>query len=97
LIRKEALDKAGEYDHNLRGWEDWDMWLRILKLGYQHCFVNEVLFHYRMHSGGMNQWANENKETLTKHLAEKHPGFLEVRKTGAVSDDGVARNKWNGI
>jgi glycosyltransferase involved in cell wall biosynthesis len=88
LIRAEALRQAGPYDGNLRGWEDWDMWLRILKLGWTHDYVNEILFHYRLHSGGMNQWANENKATLKRYLGEKHPGFLSIRKNG---------KEWNGI
>lgn len=95
LVRAEALRQAGPWDPNLRGWEDWDMWLRILKLGWEHTFVDEVLFHYRMHSGGMNQWANENKQTLRKYLNAKHPGFMELRKTGALSEDGTWRYDWN--
>jgi glycosyltransferase involved in cell wall biosynthesis len=90
LVRRECIEKAGPWDHNLRGWEDWDMWLRILKLGWQHAVVKKVLFHYRLHDTGMNTWANqpENKAKLYGYLAAKHPGFAELRKTG---------RKWNGI
>ena len=86
LVRTEAIKQAGPWDHNLRGWEDWDMWLRILKLGWEHSCVPEVLFHYRLHRGGMNQWANENRWLLRKYLNDKHPGFMEIRKNG---------EKWN--
>lgn len=97
LVLKEALDKAGEYDYNLRGWEDWDMWLRILKLGYTHDFVDEVLFHYHLSDQGMNGWANRNRAHLIKYLTAKHPGFMEIRKTGAVDEDGVFRKEWNNL
>lgn len=84
LVRREALVQAGPWDHNLRGWEDWDMWLRILKLGWKHAVVPETLFHYRLHNGGMNAWANqpENKQRLYGYLYQKHPGFGELRKNG---------------
>ncbi|HXQ33340.1 MAG TPA: glycosyltransferase family A protein [Anaerolineales bacterium] len=84
LVRREALEQAGEWDHNLRGWEDWDMWLRILKLGWEHEVVHEPLFHYRLHTSGMNAWANahENKQKLYGYLLSKHPGFGLVRQNG---------------
>ena len=88
LVRAKAIRQAGLYDHNLGGWEDWDMWLCILMLGWKHTFVNEVLFHYRRHSGGMNQWADDNKETLKRYLGEKHPGFMGIREKGEM---------WNNI
>lgn len=97
LVLKEALDKAGEYDYNLKGWEDWDMWLRILKLGYTHDYVDEVLFHYHLSNQGMNAWANRNREHLIKYLTAKHPGFMEIRKTGAVDEDGIFRKEWNNL
>lgn len=90
LVRAEAIRQAGPWDHNLRGWEDWDMWLRILKNGWQHRVIPEVLFHYRNHNTGMNAWANqpENKKTLYGYLLSKHPGFGVIRQHGRM---------WNGV
>lgn len=90
LVRTEAIRQAGPWDHNLRGWEDWDMWLRILKLGWKHRVVPEVLFHYRLHNSGMNAWANqpENKQKLYGYLLSKHPDFGMIRSGGG---------RWNGI
>lgn len=90
LVRAEAIRQAGPWDHNLRGWEDWDMWLRILKLGWKHRVIPEVLFHYRLHDSGMNAWANqpENKQKLYGYLLSKHPQFGVIRSGGG---------RWNGI
>lgn len=90
LVRTKAIEEAGPWDHNLRGWEDWDMWLRILKLGWEHAVVNEPLFHYRLHFGGMNAWANhpDNKQKLYGYLLAKHPNFGMLRRNGRM---------WNGI
>lgn len=88
LFRKEAWEQAGGYDPTLPGWEDWDLWIRILKLGWEHSVVPEPLFHYNVHNHGMNAKADANKETLKARMGEKHPEFLELRKTGRT---------WNGI
>jgi glycosyltransferase involved in cell wall biosynthesis len=90
LVRRECIEKAGPWDHNLRGWEDWDMWLRILKLGWRHAVVKKVLFHYRNHDSGVCAWADqpENKKKLHWYLAAKHSGFAENRNKG---------RKWSGI
>jgi len=78
LIRREALEQAGPWDINLKGWEDWDMWLRILKNGWKHAAINEPLFHYRLHNTGMNTWANQNRDFLIGYLSKKHPGFMGI-------------------
>jgi glycosyltransferase involved in cell wall biosynthesis len=87
LIRREAL-KQGGYDPTLPGWEDWELWIRILKAGWTHAILPEPLFHYYVHSGGMNTKADNNKAALKARMGEKHPEFLELRKTGLT---------WNGI
>ena len=89
LVRALAIHQAGPWDHNLRGWEDWDMWLRILRdENWTHDVVNDTLFHYRLHKTGMNQWANDNKKMLMTYLAAKHPGFMHLRANG---------KRWNEI
>jgi GT2 family glycosyltransferase len=77
LIRSKAVDAAGLWDTNLKAWEDWDMWLRILSLGWTHRVVKEPLLHYRLHHGGMNQWGQDNKEFLIQYMRKKYPGFME--------------------
>lgn len=86
LFRRDAL--TGGYDATLPGWEDWDLWLQILKQGWKHRVVPEPLFNYNVHQGGMSAHADANKEALKKRMGEKYPEFLEIRKTGLT---------WNGI
>ena len=38
LIRKSALDKVGRYDENLEFAEDWDLWLKLGKVGKLYNF-----------------------------------------------------------
>lgn len=76
VIRKEALDKVGPYDTNMKlGWEDWEMWLRISFAGYLFRYVDEVLFDYRVMNTSMsktlyNNYAKPN--SIENYVHQKH-------------------------
>ncbi|WP_190241004.1 glycosyltransferase family 2 protein [Nostoc sp. 'Peltigera membranacea cyanobiont' 210A] len=56
LIRKEILDKIGNFDCNLAQLVDWEMWLRIISC-YDIGFINEKLARFRIHD---KQATNQN-------------------------------------
>ena len=47
LAKKEAVIKAGLFDENLSSAEDWDLWLRMLKIG-NFAYINEKLAYKRV-------------------------------------------------
>ena len=48
LIRREAFLEVGGYNSRMaKGYEDWLLWIEILKKGWTHTVINEPLFHYR--------------------------------------------------
>ncbi len=49
VIPREALLQAGGFNTRLRWGEDWDLWLRVLKLGYAARLVSEPSRVYRRH------------------------------------------------
>ncbi|HLD28144.1 MAG TPA: glycosyltransferase family A protein [Patescibacteria group bacterium] len=52
LIRRETF--VG-FDENLKKFQDWDLWLTMLELGYRGIWINQVL--YRAMTGGtMSRW-----------------------------------------
>lgn len=54
LIRTEMLEDAGGWRDSAEcsnGWEDWDLWLRLLDAGARFAFVPEVTWRYRFHGG----------------------------------------------
>jgi hypothetical protein len=53
LIRRAAFIQAGGYNTRLDLYEDWNMWIDILKRGWRAVICPEVLFHYRRRSGSM--------------------------------------------
>ena len=73
LIKREAFVQAGGYNSRADGYEDWDLWIDILKRGWKHRVVNEPLFHYRVLGNANNARADERREELIKIIHELHP------------------------
>lgn len=48
MVRRSALLRAGPYDERLHYAEDYDMWLRIARLGYRFCLVDTLLGVHRL-------------------------------------------------
>jgi glycosyltransferase involved in cell wall biosynthesis len=49
LVRRELLDRAGPFDPGLRNTEDWEMWLRLSRLG-PPAVAGRRLVGYRVHA-----------------------------------------------
>jgi len=62
LYRRDAWQAAGGYSLNVRGYEDWDLWLGIAEAGFITRVVHGPLMHYRTHAGGVyNQTAGTDQ------------------------------------
>lgn len=55
MIRREWQEQAGLFDESLRAYEDWDMWLRLARLGCRMDWVAEPVSYYRFHTGQMTR------------------------------------------
>ena len=53
VIRKECIDKVGEFDETLSCLEDWELFLRIAEL-YEIGYVKECLLIADIHEGGVS-------------------------------------------
>lgn len=48
LFRKKYWKEVGGYDEKMKnGFEDWEFWVAITKLGYKFKIIEEFLFYYR--------------------------------------------------
>jgi len=78
LIRKECLDKSGDFDLTFSTCEDWDLWIRMSRC-YEFDFIPEVLALYNMHGDQtitcVRKMISGREMILKKHLRE-----LERRK-----------------
>lgn len=74
LIHRKDFDRVGGFDENMKGYEDWEFFIRLL---YKHGIVfqdSEVLFYYRIHDtqNSVNAQAKKREEELRTYIYNKH-------------------------
>jgi hypothetical protein len=70
--RSDFLD-AGGYDEKMTyGYEDWELYLRLLKSGGKAEVIPEILFNYRNKKHSRNKKANLAKYQLLEYIYIKH-------------------------
>lgn len=64
----------GGYDEKLNwsGYEDWLLWLDLLKQGATITVVRELLFYYRVHSGSSTARRGHLEEERVSYIRKKH-------------------------
>lgn len=72
------VDVAGS--SKILGYEDWNMWIDILKRGWTVAVVNEPLFHYRVKPVSMITQAKSKHAGLVRLIHLLHPELYGVRK-----------------
>ena len=55
LLRRDVFAELGGFFEELRGTEDWDLWVRIAAAGHTINIVREPLLRYRFHSEGISR------------------------------------------
>ena len=86
LIRRDKLVAAGGYATlaNEHGWEDYDLWCRFARLGYEGVFLPEILGEYRVHGNSMlRAQTNKNTTLLMAELTMRHPEIFAVEPHGS--------------
>jgi len=82
LIRRAAFEQTRGYqtifveiggENRAPGYEDWELWLAILKRGWKVAVVNEPLFYYTVRPNSMVGLASKHREGLTKLVHLLHP------------------------
>lgn len=89
LLRRRAFEEAGGYREDMvYGYEDWDLWLAMLSLGWRGCCVPQPLFRYRKHPGGsmLSRMADRRAE-MVRRMVEHHPRlFAAIAGPGRSSE-----------
>jgi len=82
MFSREAFDSVGGFDEDLKGWEDYDFWLRMMQEGYTGKRIPKPLFVYFHHEkdGTVSTIANQNMEALHKKILVKN-NLLEEKPT----------------
>ena len=78
LYRRDAALQTGGYDETLAGFQDWDLWLKLGKLGKLYNFP-EYFLHYRVWQGsGSFHQSKGNTESalrITRRYRHDYAGF----------------------
>lgn len=74
MFTKKAFDDCGGFDETLKGWEDYDFWIRMGLRGYIGKRIPKPLFYYFHHEkdGTVSTQANQNQQELYKKIMEKN-------------------------
>lgn len=73
MFRKRDWEEVGGYDEKmLKGYEDWEFYIRLLKTGGHAEVIPEVLFNYRNKQNSRNKKANLARYTITEYIYNKH-------------------------
>ncbi len=77
LVRREALNKAGNFDIHITHGEDWDLWWRLSRLGL-FAYIPEPLIFYRVFGWKKLLQRQSTERALQEHLLviEKNLGHL---------------------
>jgi glycosyltransferase involved in cell wall biosynthesis len=63
--RRESLIRAGLFDPEVRGGEDWDVWVRVLRTGGTIVYNRQPLARYRLRKGNLS---SDKLGSLRNHL-----------------------------
>ena len=77
MFKKSIFEAVNGFDENmLEGWEDYDYWLRVAKLGFKFKKCNSTFLYYRQkQNDGRDFKAKNNLESIKNYLRKKHQGF----------------------
>jgi len=73
VFRRDLWEFVNGYDEQMvHGYEDWDLWLSMLKNGGSGYICKESLLYHRKHGFTMTSSAKLNHDTIYKYLINKH-------------------------
>ena len=102
VVRRDIVIEAGMFDTRLRGSEDFNLWLRILKAGGRIAYQHKPLYRYRKREGSATSdpvWMNERileslqlAEDTIPMSGEEHAG-LERHRHKVKAELALAQGK----
>jgi glycosyltransferase involved in cell wall biosynthesis len=74
----QELGGYDEYISSIGAYEDWELWLRLLRKG-RFALIPEYLFFYRKHGRSMVDEAIEKHDDLVTYIKSKHASLLFLK------------------
>jgi glycosyltransferase involved in cell wall biosynthesis len=80
LVKRAAMEAAGRFDAATEPADDWDLWMRITRIGHL-TFVNEVTLRYRLH--GANTSLVQSRRMIKAERRVRRKAFTGPEYTSA--------------
>lgn len=84
MYRKSDWEKAGGYCEEMRGREDWDFWISLLKNGGDVYKLPVVGLYYRIRQNSKRIMARKWKKEIIDKLNERHADFFKQQLGGKL-------------
>jgi Glycosyl transferase family 2 len=75
MFRRAAWEAAGGYNLNVRGYEDWDLWLGIAEAGFVGRPAHGALWYYRKHGAGVYAESKDRDQALKAQVVVNRAGL----------------------
>jgi glycosyltransferase involved in cell wall biosynthesis len=77
MFTRESFNICGGYDEEMKGWEDYDLWVRMMNNGFVGKRIPKPLFTYFHHEkdGTVSTEANKNTQELYNYIMNKNNIF----------------------
>jgi GT2 family glycosyltransferase len=88
-VRRSVLEEVAGYDEAMRdGYEDWELWLRMMIVGHRFLHLPEVAFHYRVREGSLLSRAADGhvRERIIQHIVERHRDTYAKHWPGVIAE-----------
>jgi len=81
MIRRSALESDAPFNENLRGWDDYELLMR-LAVRYKIGYIKEPLVKKRIHAGGAQRLTEvtREEEMVFKDVLDLHPFLRQYKK-----------------
>lgn len=81
LFRRSMWEKVGGYDQSMgRGYEDWDLWIRMALAGAKFVYINAAALLYRRHGESMIDRAMQEHGQIVDYMDKKYRKILGITK-----------------
>jgi glycosyltransferase involved in cell wall biosynthesis len=85
LFARAAYDEVGAFSSETPGYDDYDMWLRMLEAGYEVAAVPDPIAVYRIHPGAMSRDGLMMAEgAIASHRRALERGAIDRRQRRAI-------------
>lgn len=86
MFRREDWMKTRGYSETIQGWEDWDMWIEMLKTGGEYVQLPIVGFKYRVRGGSRRLSTRNKKNTVIASINRDHAAFVNKMLGGPLRE-----------